>query len=176
MAPYPAPPTATPMLGPRNPKPKLPGNESPHLKSRGEERAAVSMFIGVCLAITFVLAAPMIWVWLADRIRRRKLDPFRKLRDLERKRERPGIDPPPYAKAPPKDSIWARQEKYATKKPPRAITADQILGIDKRSYLQRIIPQSGSSAFYTVAEPLLICGNRRIFATTYGSACTPWVG
>ncbi|KAI4947102.1 hypothetical protein J4E86_008726 [Alternaria arbusti] len=155
MAPYPTPPKATFTLDARldwKLEPRSTDNESPLSKSPAEERAAASMFIGICLAVTFVLAAPIVWVWLADRIRRRKLDPFRKLRDLERERKRSGIDPPPYAKAPPKDSIWARQEKYATKKPPRAITADQILGIDKRSYLERIVPQSeGSSQLLTVA-------------------------
>jgi hypothetical protein len=179
MAPYTAAPTATPTLGPRpywDPMPRLADKKLPPPKSPEEEKAATSMFLGICLSVTFVLAVPMIWVWLVDRIRRRKLDPFRKLRDLERKGKRPGIDPPAYEKAPPKDSIWARQEKYGTKKPPRAITADQILGVDKRSYLQRIVPQSGASASYPVSARLLTGSNRRIFTATHCSACTPWVG
>lgn len=179
MAPYPTPPKATFTLDARldwKLEPRSTDNESPPSKSPAEERAAASMFIGICLAVTFVLAAPIVWVWLADRIRRRKLDPFRKLRDLERERKRPGIDPPPYAKAPPKDSIWARQEKYATKKPPRAITADQILGIDKRSYLERIVPQSGWSTPCFVLELPLTCRYRRIITTTHRSACTLWLG
>lgn len=101
------------------------------------------MFIGICLAAVVVLAAPMVWVWTADRIRRRKLDPFRRLRDLERNEKSSSSSPPPYECKPVIDSIWARQEKYKTPKPPRAITADQILGIDKASYLRRIVPQSG---------------------------------
>jgi hypothetical protein len=141
-----------------------------------KEKAPALMFVGICLAITFVLAAPMVGIWLADRIRRRKLDPFRRLRDLERKGQRPGIDPPPYEKAPPQDSIWARQERHRTKKPPRAITADQVLGIDKTSYLQRIVPQSGSSAFNPNLERLLTNCNRRVCAATYSRACTYRMG
>ncbi|CAG5178322.1 uncharacterized protein ALTATR162_LOCUS8642 [Alternaria atra] len=157
MAPNVALPTATPTLGPTRlldflHVPRLEDKISPNANDPRKETASGMVFLGICLCITFALAAPMIGIWLADRIKRRKLDPFKKLRDLERKGRRPGIDPPPYKKTPPKDSIWARQERYKTKKPPRAITSDQVLGIDKTSYLQRIVPQSeGSSQLLTVA-------------------------
>lgn len=181
MAPNVALPTVTSKLGP--PRlldllhvPKLEERMSPDANNPPKEKAPTLMFLGICLAITFVLAAPMVGIWLADRIRRRKLDPFRRLRDLERKGQRPGIDPPPYEKAPPQDSIWARQERHRTKKPPRAITADQVLGIDKTSYLQRIVPQSGSSAFNPNLERLLTNCNRRVCAATYSRACTYRMG
>jgi hypothetical protein len=181
MAPNVALPTATPTLGPPRLLDllhvlRLDEKISPDANEPHKEGASASMFVGICLAITFVLAAPMVGVWLVDRIRRRKLDPFKKLRDLERKGQRPGVDPPPYEKTPPKESIWAREERYKTKKPPRAITADQVLGIDKRSYLQRIVPQSGPFALYSTLESLLIGSNRRISTATYCSACAYWMG
>jgi hypothetical protein len=108
------------------------------------EKESSIMFVGICLAAVVVLATPMIWVWMADRIRRRKLDPFRRLRDPERNGKDASSSLPPYESRPVVDSIWARQEKYKTTKPARAVTSDQILGIDKASYLQRIVPQSGS--------------------------------
>jgi hypothetical protein len=181
MAPNVALPTATPTLGPTRlldflHVPRLEDKISPNANDPRKETASGMVFLGICLCITFALAAPMIGIWLADRIKRRKLDPFKKLRDLERKRRRPGIDPPPYKKTPPKDSIWARQERYKTKKPPRAITSDQVLGIDKTSYLQRIVPQSGSWAVYSILERLLIGSNRRIIAATYSRACAHRMG
>ena len=114
-----------------------------HRDARSEKGSSI-MFVGICLTVMIVLAAPMVWVWTADLIKRRKLDPFRRLRDLERNKKGSGSSPPPYEHKPMVDSIWARQERYKTPKPPRAITADQVLGIDKASYLQRIVPQSGS--------------------------------
>ncbi|RYO61133.1 hypothetical protein AA0116_g5880 [Alternaria tenuissima] len=181
MAPNVALPTVTSKLGP--PRlldllhvPKLEERMSPDANNPPKEKAPTLMFVGICLAITFVLAAPMVGIWLADRIRRRKLDPFRRLRDLERKGQRPGIDPPPYEKAPPQDSIWARQERHRTKKPPRAITADQVLGIDKTSYLQRIVPQSeGSAQLLTVAPAHIGWARQRVTSTEDEEQCiSPW--
>ncbi|KAG9187606.1 hypothetical protein G6011_05477 [Alternaria panax] len=181
MAPNVALPTTTPTPGPIRlldllHVPKLEEKISPDAKNPRKEKNSAMMFIGICLAITFILAAPIVGIWLADRIKRRKLDPFKKLRDLERKGQRPGIDPPPYERAPPQDSIWARQEKYKTKKPPRAITADQILGTDKTSFLQRMVPQSEGSAQLLTVAPAHIGWTRQRFTSTEDEEqyISPW--
>ncbi|KAJ6208070.1 hypothetical protein PSV09DRAFT_2422791 [Bipolaris maydis] len=134
------------------------------------------MFVGICLAIMAALATPMVWVWMRDRIRRRKLDPFRKLRDLEKNEKDQTLNPPPYERPPVVDSIWARQERYKTLKPARAVTADRVLGIDKASYLQRIVPQSeGSSQLLTVAPAHLGWARQRVSGTNDEEQCiSPW--
>jgi hypothetical protein len=111
------------------------------------------MFVAICLGVMGTLAAPMVWLWVSDRIKRRRMDPFRKQRDLEsaakasqkRLKIRPGANPPPYRELMLKDTNPFHGS--LTTKPPRAITADQILGTDKASYMRGIVPQSGSLAF-----------------------------
>ena len=107
------------------------------------------MFVAICLAVMGTLAAPMIYLWVSDRIKRRRMDPFRKRRDLEsaakaskkRLKIRPGANPPPYRESRPRDTNPFHGSQ--TTKPARAITADQILGTDKASYMRGIVPQSG---------------------------------
>ena len=80
------------------------------------------------------------------------MDPFRKQRDLEgaaaatskHAKISPGANPPPYREARLPDSIIARNMAHNARptKPPKAITADQILGTDKASFLRGIVPQS----------------------------------
>jgi hypothetical protein len=117
------------------------------------ERRDGLVFVAICLAVMATLAAPMVYLWVSDRIKRRNMDPFKKRRDLEsatrasqkRLKIRPGANPPPY-----RVERWRDTNPFhgsLTTKPSRAITADQILGTDKASYMQRIVPQSGSSIF-----------------------------
>ena len=115
-----------------------------------ETRQKSLMFVAICLGVMGTLAAPMIWLWVSDRIKRRKMDPFKKRRDLEsaakasrkRLKIRPGANPPPYRELKLKDTNPFHGS--LTTKPRRAITADQILGTDKASYMRGIVPQSGS--------------------------------
>jgi hypothetical protein len=117
------------------------------------ERHDDLMFVAICITVMATLAAPMVYLWVSDRIKRRNMDPFKKRRDLEsatrasqkRLKIRPGANPPPY-----RVERWRDTNPFhgsLTTKPPRAITADQILGTDKASYMRRIVPQSGSSFF-----------------------------
>ncbi|EOA83137.1 uncharacterized protein SETTUDRAFT_33460 [Exserohilum turcica Et28A] len=148
----------------------------PHVPrdARSEKEGSI-MFVGICIAVMVALATPMVWVWMADRIKRRKMDPFRKFRDVERGKKHGDASPPPYGCRPVVDSIWARQEKYKTARPARAITADQILGIDKTSYLRRIVPQKGSSQLLTVAPAHLGWARQRITPAGNEEQCiSPW--
>jgi hypothetical protein len=101
------------------------------------------VFVALCLAIRGTLAAPMLWLWIADRVKRRTMDPFSKRRELEdtaavtgkRAKVRPGANPPPYEKPRLMDSILTRNLGHGsgTRKPLKASTADQIIGTDKTS-------------------------------------------
>jgi hypothetical protein len=124
------------------------------------ERRDGLVFVAICVTVMVTLAAPMVYLWVSDRIKRRNMDPFKKRRDLEsatrasqkRLKIRPGANPPPY-----RVERWRDTNPFhgsPTTKPPRAITADQILGTDKASYMRRIVPQSGSSMF---SLPFSVC-------------------
>jgi hypothetical protein len=90
-----------------------------------------------------------------------------------RKRKiRPSANPPPYR--PYGESRLRDTNPFHvpfTTKPPRAITADQILGIDKASYMRRIVPQSGSLIYDPIPEHMLM-GTRWLVAITYCSTCS----
>ncbi|KAF1828316.1 hypothetical protein BDW02DRAFT_603512 [Decorospora gaudefroyi] len=126
----------------------------------------------------FTLAAPMVWVWAVDRIRERMSDPFRRRRDIEGRIAKKYLNIDPLRnRRPPVDSIWARQREYASRmtKPPRAITADQILGNDKASFFRGIVLQSyGSSQLLTVAPAHFRPGKQKITSIAEEQFISPW--
>ncbi|KAF1942848.1 hypothetical protein EJ02DRAFT_453939 [Clathrospora elynae] len=43
-----------------------------------QEKGSSLMFVGICLAVVVLIAALMLWLWTADRMKRRRSDPLRK--------------------------------------------------------------------------------------------------